>query len=72
MDESLFEGAAVARFDQTRAEGADWAQVLVELRTTLRAGGFTSREAYRLTRLWFGEHLCHQLTEAAFGESPLE
>jgi hypothetical protein len=69
MDESLFDGAAVARFDQAIAEAADWARALVELRAKLCAGGFTPREAYRLSRLWFGEHLCHQLTEAAFGES---
>lgn len=68
MDESLFDGATVARFDQTRAEAADWASALTELRRKLCAGGFSSREAYRLSSLWFGEHLCHQLTEPALGE----
>lgn len=69
MDESLFDGGAVARFDQAKAEATDWAHVLVELRTKLCSGGFTPSEAYHLSSLWFGEHLCHQLTEAALGES---
>ena len=69
MDESRFDGGVVARFDQARAEAADWARALVEFRTELCAGGFTPRESYRLSSVWFGEHLCHQLTEAALGES---
>ena len=69
MDESRFDRGAVARFDQTRAEAADWARALADFRTALCAGGFTPREAYRLSGVWFAEHLCHQLTEAALGES---
>lgn len=68
-DESLYNGAAIARCDQTRAEAGAWGAALVELRTKLRAGGFSSKQAYALSRLWFGEHLCHELTEAASEES---
>jgi hypothetical protein len=57
MDDSLFEGAVAARGEQTRAEAEDWARTLVALRAKLCAGGFTSREAYKLSRLWFGDQL---------------
>jgi hypothetical protein len=63
-----FDESAVARFDQTRAEAADWATALIELRTRLCSGGYSPREAYHLARLWFGEHLCHQLTELGSDE----
>lgn len=57
MDESLFEGAAVARRDQAKAEVLDVAGTLVELRAKLCAGGFTPRQAFELSRIWAVEQL---------------
>jgi hypothetical protein len=65
MDEPLLDGATVARFDQTKSEATAWAKTLVELRKKLRAGGFSSQQAYRLSSFYFAEHLCHQLSEPA-------
>jgi hypothetical protein len=57
MDEPMFDAGAVARFDQARAEAADWAHVLVEFRARLCEGGFSPRHACRLTAVWCYEQL---------------
>jgi hypothetical protein len=57
MDDALFAGAVAARGELTRAEAADWARTLVAFRAKLCAGGFTSHEAYKLTRLFFSDQL---------------
>jgi hypothetical protein len=72
MEEGMFEGLELARLDQKRAEATDWARALVDLRTNLCAGGFGPREAYRLSELWFGEHLCHELRSASWRDSDLD
>lgn len=61
MSRSPLDGATIAQLDQTRAEAADWAKTLIEFRGALCQGGFSSRQAYRLSALWFREQLCHHL-----------
>lgn len=68
MDDSLFDPGGIARLDRMGAEAINWAEALIKLSAKLQAGGFTSKQAYDLTKLWFGEQLCHQLTAAASGE----
>lgn len=67
MDDPLADGARIAHFDQVRAEAADWASALVDLRNGLRRGGFSSEQSYRLTSLWFDQQLGLDLVEPWFG-----
>jgi hypothetical protein len=63
-------GARVAHFDQVQAEAAVWADSLIRLRRQLCDGGFSPREAYGLSELWFAQHLEEELNTAMFSSDP--
>jgi hypothetical protein len=61
-------GDLLAQRDQVAAELASWASLLGAYRSALLAAGFRAMEAFRLCEIWFGEQLCHGLSEAEYDD----